>query len=86
MTEKHKQTERTTTTHHEQTVPVSQVRDVFARIVREGRFLRNENGSWLFTEKAPFSGLNLHAYYTSEDQAIDAVVGVYFPNMLRAAA
>jgi hypothetical protein len=73
-------------TSKEVVIPVSQVRTVLRQIVQDGQFLRNEKGGWLFTEKAPFTGLNLHASYASEEQAIDTLVEVYFPEARRIAA
>lgn len=67
-------------------VPIDQVRAMFRRIVTDGAYLKNVNGGWLFNERVPFTGLNLHASYASEEQAIDTLIGIYFPNALRAAA
>lgn len=70
----------------ERTIPVSQVRAMIRQIAVTGGFLKNQNGGWLFGDKTPFTGLNLHASYQSEDQAVDTVLGIYFPELVKAAA
>lgn len=68
------------------TVPVSQVRTFVRKIAQEGKFLNNVNGGWSFAARTPFIGLNTGMTYQTEDQALDAVLGIYFPELLKKAA
>lgn len=67
------------------TIPVSDVRQFVRRIAVDGGLLKNQGGTWRFNgvNQSLFTGLDTTATYQSEDQAIDAILGVYFPSLAK---
>lgn len=68
------------TNYTNQTVPLSQVRDFIKRVLVEGKHLKTLDGKAHFQGSIPFAGIDSSIAYESQDQAIDAVVGLYFPH------
>ncbi len=65
-------------------VPISKVHALLTDLVAAGNFLSFTNGFWRFSAPA-IVGINTQTGYKTKDEAIDALLGVQFPELRKAA-